>query len=150
MKQQQTWWQWRAVRRKRGDKGVTEWWCETEKTSEFKIEIGGWSCMMWRWGGAEVRGAHNLLETGHHRSMGFELIVPVREKRRECRHLRKWHRGWSSSATSNEMRTCRCHPNRSTNRPHLVWMRAQGGLGSGVRGNELSIWDKEVGTRSLS
>ena len=91
-----------------------------------------------------------MLETGCHRSMGFELIVPVWEKRRECGHLRKWHHGWSSSATSNEMRMCRCCPNRSTNGPHLVWMRAQGGLGSGVRGNELSIQDKEVGTRSLS
>ena len=34
-----------------------------------------------------------LLEMGRHRSMGFKLIVPVREKRRECGHLRKWHRG---------------------------------------------------------
>ena len=37
--------------------------------------------------------AYIMLETGRDRSMGSELIVPVREKRRECGHLRKWHHG---------------------------------------------------------
>ena len=81
----------------------------------------------------------SLLKMAHRHSMGSELIVTVREKRKECSHLKKWHHRWSSSVAYNEMCTCGCCANRSTNGPHLVWKRAQRGLGLGMRGNEDSI-----------